>query len=207
MSRRRFRPVAVAGLAAAATAFAAAPASAGVLVENAPNCDNPAGSPVFSPWYDSSNYFLAPDGGFENGAAGWSLNGASVTSGNESYGVSGAGSSSLNLPNGSSATSPEICVGLEHPTTRFFVKKNSGGLMSSLRVDVAFETSTGADISLTVGAIGGSGSWSPSVQMLVVANLLPLLPGNYTPVEFTFTPQGGNWQVDDFFVDPGGWKP
>jgi hypothetical protein len=33
-------------------------------------------------------------------------------------------------------------------------------------------------------------------------NLLPLLPGNYTPVEFRFTPQGGSWQLDDVYVDP-----
>ncbi|MEA2169536.1 MAG: hypothetical protein QOF76_2836 [Solirubrobacteraceae bacterium] len=207
MSRRKFRPLAVAGLAAAAAFTAAAPASAGVLVQSAPNCATPASSPVFSPWADPTNYFLAPDGGFEDGAAGWTLDGASVGSGNESYGVSGAGSSSLNVPSGGDATSPTVCVGLEHPTLRFFVKKNSGGLLSSLRVDALVEDNFGNVLTVPVGVTGGSSSWQPAPQMVVVANLLPLLPGAHTPVAYRFTSQGGSWQVDDFYVDPNGWKP
>jgi hypothetical protein len=41
------------------------------------------------------------------------------------------------------------------------------------------------------------------VEYLVVANLLPLLPGNYTPVSFRFRAiGGGSWWIDDFYVDP-----
>jgi hypothetical protein len=55
-----------------------------------------------------------------------------------------------------------------------------------------------------VGVVLG-GSWSPSLPFLFLGNLLPLLPGQYTPVSFRFTPLlGGNWQVDDVYVDP--WK-
>ena len=37
----------------------------------------------------------------------------------------------------------------------------------------------------------------------MVGNLLPLLPGDMTPVEFRFTPLlGGDWQIDDVYVDP-----
>jgi hypothetical protein len=208
MSRRKLRPLVAAGFAAVAAFATAAPASAGVLVDNAPDCANADGTAVFAPWGDSANYFLGHNGGFENGSSGWSLNGsASVTNDNESYAVSGAGSSSLRLPNGSSAVSPEECVGLENPTVRFFVKKNSGGLMSSLRIDATVETSLGVDVVVPVGAVSASGSWSASPVELVVANLLPLLPGSYTPTQFTFTPQGGSWQVDDLYVDPWGWKP
>ena len=38
--------------------------------------------------------------------------------------------------------------------------------------------------------------------MLVVANLLPLLPGEHTPVAFRFTALGGDWSIDDVYVDP-----
>ena len=39
-----------------------------------------------------------------------------------------------------------------------------------------------------------------------MANLLPLLPDQHTPVAFRFTPMlGGNWSVDDVQVDP--YKP
>ena len=38
--------------------------------------------------------------------------------------------------------------------------------------------------------------------MLVIANLLPLLPGETTPVAFRFTAQGADWSIDDVYVDP-----
>ena len=41
--------------------------------------------------------------------------------------------------------------------------------------------------------------------MTVLASLLPLLPGEYTPVAFRFTSMlGGNWSIDDIQVDPYG---
>ena len=40
-------------------------------------------------------------------------------------------------------------------------------------------------------------------SLLVLANLLPLLPGEKTPVQFRVTSVGlGTWWVDDFYVDP-----
>jgi hypothetical protein len=39
--------------------------------------------------------------------------------------------------------------------------------------------------------------------MPIVANLLPLLPNQMTPVQFRFTPLGtATWSVDDVYVDP-----
>ena len=88
-----------------------------------------------------SPYNLVPGGYFEAGAAAWSLSGgASVVSGNEPWKVAGAGHSrSLKLTAGRGATSPAICVGLEHPTLRFFAK-NNGALLSTLTVEVITET-------------------------------------------------------------------
>src|SRR5262245_49272217 len=101
MSHRKFRPLALA-LAATAALFAsigAAPASAGLLVESAQDCDSPSTAQVFSPWVDYANYFHAPNGGFENGSDDWSLAGdASVVSGNNDYDLSGPGASSLRIP-------------------------------------------------------------------------------------------------------------
>jgi hypothetical protein len=191
-------------LVAALTVAFAAPASAqaGVLVASAPNCEEQVLVQPFMPWVDPMTYTLDNGGSFENGAPGWSLDGASVVPGNESYDVGGSGdSSSLSLPNGSSATSAPICVGLEHPDLRVFTR-NTGSILGSLRVDVLFEDGAGNTHSLTIGKIFNGSRWQPSVQMPLVVNLLPLLPGNYTPVEFRFTPQGGNWQVDDVYVDP-----
>ena len=47
-----------------------------------------------------------------------------------------------------------------------------------------------------------TGAWQPTLPMTVVANLLPLLPGEHAPVQFRFTPLLGGWQIDDVYVDP-----
>ena len=199
----RARTWALATAIGALALFAPAAAQAGPLVASAPSCDTQLTQP-FTPWLDPASYTLSGGGSFENGAAGWTLGGASVVSGNESYGVHGAGdSSSLSLPGGSSATSSTACVGIDHPTIRFFAR-NTGSPFGTLAVNVRFEDSSGAVRSLQIGQVGGVGGWQPTAQMPIVANLLPLLPGEYTPVQFRFTPQGGNWQIDDVYVDP--WR-
>jgi hypothetical protein len=182
----------------------ASSASAGLLVKDAPDCTPKPTTQPFKPWGDSSQYNLAPGGSFEAGTQSWSLSGkASVVSGNEPWKVAGAGHTrSLRLPPGASATSPTICVGLEHPTIRFFAK-NDRALLSTLTVEVITETSLGLTVAVPVGVVLPSGQWKPSPKFLVLANLLPLLPGNYTPVRFRVTSVGlGTWSVDDFFVDP-----
>jgi hypothetical protein len=40
--------------------------------------------------------------------------------------------------------------------------------------------------------------------MTILGNLLPLLPGEHTPIAFRFTAVGGDWSVDDVWVDPYG---
>jgi hypothetical protein len=96
-----------------------------------------------------------------------------------------------------------MCVGVEYPTIRFFAKSSGTNLLSSLRVDVTVETWLGATVTLPIAVVTPSGSWRVTPPYLVAGNLLPLLPGDRTPVRYTFTPQGsGTWQVDDVFVDP-----
>ena len=195
-------------LALAIAGMAAPGAQAGVLVGSAPSCAAGATSKPFAPWLDYANYELGPAGTFEKGATGWSLAGASVVSGNETFYVHGAGESkSLRIPNGKSATTPTICVGLEHPTIRFFARNAGSGLLgvgvtSTMSVSVQFETSLGSVTELPIGVVTHSGTWKPTLPMTVVANLLPLLPGNYTPVRFKITALGGDWRIDDFYVDP-----
>jgi hypothetical protein len=162
-------------------------------------------SKTFLPWLDVADYTALPGGDFEGAGDGWSMaGGAAIADGNESYRVGGAGDArSLALAAGASATSPAICVGITHPSIRFFAKRRSGGpLGSSLRVDVLFETASGSTATLPIGTVLSGGSWQATSPMLIVANLLPLLPGEMTPVAFRFTAQGGDWSVDDVWVDP-----
>jgi hypothetical protein len=188
---------------AAASAALAAPANAGVLTQSATDCDAPVTSQPFAQWGDNASYKPVAGGDFEGGAAGWKLSGgAKVVAGNESYKVGGGSdAASLELPAGSSATSPTVCVGLQDPTLRFFARKNSG-LLSTMAVSVKIQTSLGLTATLPIGVDVG-GKWHPSLPMLVVGNLLPLLPNDQTPVQFQFTPLlGGDWQIDDVYVDP-----
>jgi hypothetical protein len=204
---KRTQRVLVAVLAAgAAMLAAAAPANAGILVPSAKNCDDPASSRVFLPWLDVARYVPAPGGDAESTAS-WKLSGgAKIVPGNEPWKVGEkADASSLQLPAGSSATTGVMCVGLGHPTMRFFARKASGGLLSTLAVEVLFEGLGGAVKSLPIGIVLGGSSWRPTLPFPVIANLLPLLPGEQTPVAFRFTPiGGGTWQVDDVYVDP--WR-
>jgi hypothetical protein len=182
----------------------AGPAQAGILVETAKNCDESA-SParVFQRWLDPAQYIPAPGGNLES-TDGWKLTGgARLVAGNEPWNVGGAGQKSLQLPAGSSATTDVMCVGLAHPTMRFFAKRTSGTLLNPLAVEVQFEGLGGLLKSLPIGVVLGGNQWQPTLPSLVVANLLPLLPNARTPVRFKFTPVGrATWQIDDVFVDP-----
>lgn len=189
---RRFRLTILAAAAALCSAVAAAPAHAGLLVQSASGCDNGALSKPFAAYGDDADYFLMPGGDFSAAHDGWSLGGASV------------GDGVLTVPSGATVTSPAVCVGLEHPSSRFFVRKASGGLLASLRVDVLAETSLGLTVAVPVAVLTPGSAMAPSPVVLNVANLLPLLPGEYTPMALRFTGQGGTFQVDDVYVDPYG---
>jgi hypothetical protein len=207
--RRSFRTGAAALVALAALAFGASAANAGVLVASAPSCDAQSVSKTFLPWLDLADYTALSGGNFEGAGAGWSTNGpASVVNGNESFGVGGAGDAkSLALNNNSSATSPAICVGIEHPTLRFFAKRRSTGLLASLstlQVQALIELADGTVVPVPIGVVTNPGMWQPTLPMTILGNLLPLLPGEHTPVAFRFTAVGGDWSVDDVWVDPYG---
>jgi hypothetical protein len=188
-------------------ACSAGTASAGVLVASAPSCDNGVNEQPFAQWGDDNHYFLAPGGDFEGSLGGWDLNRASVAGDQEPWRVHGAGESqALKIPAGSSVTSSTMCVGLEHPTMRFFAHRSGGGLLggvSTLLVTARTETSLGLVVDVPVGTIVSGTSWNKTPTQLVLSSMLPLLPGEHTPIQFRFTPVGtSDWTIDDVYVDP-----
>jgi hypothetical protein len=197
-------------LVTAAAALSASAATAGVLVQSATSCDDQALSQPFVRWLDPLSYTVAPGGGFEAGGPAWKLAGnAAVVAGNEPYYVGGKDHTrSLRLPSGSSVTSPVMCVGLAHPTVRMFTKVSGGvPLLSSLRIEALVEDNLGLIKSLPVLAVPLGSQWGPTLPGLLVANLLPLLPGDRTPIAFRITAVGpGTWSVDDVYVDPWGHR-
>jgi hypothetical protein len=204
MTKRKHTRAALCGLLAAVAAAAfAAPAQAGLLVPTVPKCADQKIETPFVKWGDRSNYVLAPGGSFESGAPGWSLSGASVVSGNESFKVGGASHTrALSIKPNGYATSGQICVGLEHPTLRFFAR-SSGPALSTLAVEMRVKTSLGLTVSLPLGLVTSSSAWKPSPIILVVENLLAATSGGYTNISVRFRPVGGaTWTIDDVYLDP-----
>jgi hypothetical protein len=191
-------------VAASAAAMAAGPAPAGAAVV----CPDPTSTP-FARFGDHSAYALEPNGGFENGAGGWTLTGgATVVSGNESYAASGPGSHSLSLPPGSSATSPPMCVGLLDTKMRLFAA-NGGASTSRLRVQAVYSGGIGAllgGLGQTLGVSdeasdSAGAAWTPTDPVDLLGGTLPLFTQS---VQFRFTPlgTGGDWRIDDIYLDP-----
>jgi len=182
---------------AAISAATAAPASASLGIA----CPDPTFQP-FAAWGDSSSYAFAPNGGFENGATGWSLTGgARVVAGNEPFAVHRAGDRySLSLPAGSSATTAPMCIGAFSTKTRFFAR-NTGASTARLTVKVIYDGGLGQVLGIAdAGSITG-GKWQPSPAITMLGGVLPLLTQD---VRLRFVPADatGNWSIDDVYVDP-----
>jgi hypothetical protein len=188
-----FRRIGPAGALALAVLAFAVPAEA-----RAAGCPEQPAAQTFKPWLDPAWYVLAPGGDVEGGGEEWTLSGgAAVADGNEPF---LAGEQSLTLPAGASATTAPMCVGIEHPTLRLFAR-NTGDPASLLAVSVVFRDILGFRHSLPVGAVAAGSSWAPTPIMPVVVNLLALLGDQ--DVSFRFAPVGGGeWAIDDVYVDP-----
>lgn len=174
------------------------------------SCGHEASHP-FARFLDPLPYTLIPDGGFEEGAAGWDLDGgARVVSGNEPWDLSGEGSRSLYLPARSSATSPPMCVELTLPIVRFV--SSGGGFLTYLKVEALWKDASGRSHSVVLlpGALPTGNRWAPTLPLLQLGGALNALTlnGLTTEMQFRFTPSGlwggGSWRIDDVFVDP--WK-
>lgn len=194
--------VCTATAAVAAVALSAAPASAAPAVAG-PGCPDVPTVQPFGPWQDYADYLLAPDGGIENGAQGWTLEGgAHAVEGNEPFVVGNASDHrSLALPAGASATTAPMCIGEEHKTMRFFA---TGARSGAVVVEVLYtKRNGGKDKSVNLGAVRGTGAWSPSDALPLRVNEEAADYGNAMSVSLRFTARGSAAaQIDDVYVDP-----
>jgi hypothetical protein len=192
---RHVRALAALGLIAGLTALAAgaAPASAGLGLA----CPGETAQP-FAPWSDYANYAFLPDGGFEAGASGWSLNGARVVPGNETYFIHAASDrNSLSLRAGKSATSPAMCISLLSSKMRFVVRGDGG---AKVNVQVIYRGPLSSVLGIfDGGTVSAGGSWKPSPEIAMLGGVLPLLTAS---VQFRFTAVNGTVLLDDVYLDP-----
>ena len=190
-----------------AAAFSVPAANAG-LIGNLLNGNCPTGgSQVFGPWADAANYILAPNGSFEFGTQGWTLTGgAGVVSGNEPFYPTGT--HSLSLPSGSTATSPNICLGTKQLYIRMF-GKDLGGTDQGLRVRVLWYGLLNQLLGYSDFAVfAPGGDWAPTSQVNSSGGLLAPLPvvalisSSSARIQITPLGAGSRWQIDDVYIDP-----
>jgi hypothetical protein len=204
MSKRfiRIRRGGMAGAAGVLGALAiAAPAHAA--------CSTDGMSQVFSAWGDTAQYRAVDGGSFEDGAPGWTLaGGAKVVTDHSNWNISGSNQHSLELPSGSSAVTPPICVAQGSPTARLFAytAKRVAASGSTLQVEVLYTSNTrGGQASKVLGTAPDELAWDAARKMSLAQGQLGLMPdssGN-TYIRYRFTPlYGTTWRIDDVFVDP-----
>src|SRR4051794_25758218 len=152
---KRFRYAAI----LAAAACFAAPAAAQAACDPVPTVK------AFQSFGDSSDYFLAENGGFESGSAGWQLTNASVASGNESSFLNGNGDThSLPIaPRGRAGSNP-ICVDTTRTGYRFFAQQAKSPAAPNLKVSLRWVGPDGVARYVRVDTLAGANhsSWAPS---------------------------------------------
>jgi len=163
------------------------------------NNDCGSTSQPFAQFGDYRYYTFGTNGGLESGATGWSLSGARVVSGNESFYVhSHSDVSSLSLPAGSTAYTPKLCMGTTSTVMRYFVKGSSDG---SVRVEVVLRGLLGQVLGVfQVSRVSTDSSWQAGPPVLNLDSLLGLL--GVSSVQLKFTTLSGTAQIDDIYVDP-----
>ena len=167
-------------------------------------CQTPPISTPFSQWGDNNDYFLAPGGSFEGTAdqVGWTLSNATLTSGNEPFGVNDPGDSqSLTIAGGGSATSPFFCVDNTMSSLRFFAQQVSAG--AGLRVQALVQTSNGVTTEPLARLFDGSmPAWAATDP--IATDFSGLADGQTLTVALRFMVRwsAASWQIDDVHVDP-----
>jgi len=157
-------------------------------------------APVFLPWGDFSNYYFAPNGGFESGSTSWSLGGGATVAAasNEPWYLAGFGSHALQIPAGGTA-STTVCYGLTYPGVRFFATGVGGN--ATIHVQVVAHSLLGVLSVLDGGTFTAGQGWSPSPKVSTLFSALAAPLGTKS-MELKFTVQSGTAQIDDLFVDP-----
>jgi hypothetical protein len=199
----RFSPSAIArGLAVSVVAFAAVAPSAPAAQPAATvgPCAARSFGTIFSSFGDNALYTLAPDGGLEAGAAGWTLGtGARVVAESSSIKLNGkAGARSLELASGASATTPAICVERGYPSFRLAARSLVAG-KGAVRVEVIY----GVDRKvMTSGTVTPATAWGVAPVLKLVEGQFKVNAGESGEVRLRFTASGGTVRVDDVYVDP-----
>jgi hypothetical protein len=161
-------------------------------------CPDRVFSTVFSAFRDRALYTPAPDGDFEAGASGWELSGGAAVVDESSSILLGEalGARSLELADGGSAVSPEICVERGFPSFRFVTRSADGGV---LRVAVLYRDGRKAK---KAGRVKARAGWRVTRKVSLAQGRFRVKRGQSASVQLRFTASRGSVRVDDVYIDP-----
>lgn len=203
MNHRNLRRL---GLGVVLAAVSAAPAQAATTPVNTSMCTTPAFSQPFLSWQDTNWYALAPgESADQFTGAGWVLSGGAkiVTT----TLADGTTNSVLDLPGGSQAVSPTICLTSAYPEARMMVNNISGSNGGNVGFSVSYAgtasatTPTQTGTFKTTGNQGVSGDW----MLTQPVNLQPSSTPGWQPMQVTLAPSGpkkADFQIYNLYLDP-----
>ncbi len=162
-------------------------------------CAGQAFSQPFEALHDDGYYTLVEGSEFDESAEGWQLTGGAQIVADGPVGSSGH---SLDLPAGAEAISPSVCVTLQYPTARVWVRNVVGG--GGLAVSLAYAGTKTEEQPQNVGQVHGQGNdWTLATPF----NLQPQIAGpleavRHVRIHFTATGQGNDYRIFGLYVDP-----
>jgi hypothetical protein len=165
-------------------------------------CPGQTFSQPFLGFEDTNFYTLVEDSLFDQGSGGWTLRGgAELVDETRPDGVSGQ---VLELPSGSYAVSPPICVTLQYPTARAWVRTVAGSGGVSVGVYYA-KAKNGLAAAEYVGTLSSdsAGEWDLSDPFAVKPELAGDQEG-VREVRFVYTnlTKSGSFDLSGLYVDP-----
>jgi hypothetical protein len=160
------------------------------------SCQDPVIVNPFTAFGDYRDYVLAPYGDFENLALpGWTLTGGATAM------RDAAGKGILRMPAGSTALSPAMCVDLNYPTMRYFVR-DAADDKSRLSTQVLYVDHATAYTPYTVGKLDPTRNWRLTEDIEIEPERGGVEAG-WRRVAFRLVaPKEGDIRIDDLYVDP-----
>jgi hypothetical protein len=164
------------------------------------SCEGQTFSQSFEAFGDYNYYTLVAGSQFNSPEEGWELTGgARILSATRPDGSIGG---TLQLPKGAAAVSPPVCVTLQYPSARVWLRK--GELGGSLTTLVAYTSTKGTAVIETVAKLQAGSAWKPSEPFAVRPELGGESEGA-RPVRFVFTSKSereSSFQLYGLYVDP-----
>ncbi len=187
-----------AAICSAALGLSAASALAASSPPAPATCAGQTFSQAFAAYGDTNEYTLVQGGNFNSASEGWEL-----SKGAQIINAAGPKGGVLDLPSGAVAVSPPVCVTLEYPTARVFVRDVKGSEGVAIGLAYAGTNRTVASPQNVGQVHGQQTSWTLSNPI----NVQPQIAGpneGTREARFVFT-AGGNtseFQLSGLYVDP-----